>query len=529
MVMSANAIDFCEQWSYAGFITLLGGGNTMKCAIYARVSTDEQNTSIVNQQEYFKDYIQRHNLEIFDIYSDEAFSGTETTKRLSFQRLLEDGKNKRYDVLLAKSYSRFGRNQRETLTALAELFEYGIRIIFVEDGLDSMRDKGQFGLFAWLAEQEARKISERIKMTWQLYNKEGKIHNTKETYGYNYNKAVRNFVVNEEEAVIVRMVFDMYLQGNGTNKIAIHLRNNGIPSKRGGVWRADVVQDMILNKFYLGYLIQGKRQTIDITVKKHKYFDENNWYIHKGNHEAIISEEIFYKVQEEYKKRSDYIRQHKNPVRHSKAYLFSNLVKCKICGVPCTAQYKPSRYTQPHYSCRSYEEGGVKECGHRRNAITQSKLTLNIKSSLDMLAENDYKIVRDYYKQNNADIVQERVALNLSALDKQIEEQTRLGNSLLSLFSEDIIGKEQFKVQNDSIAEKLNSLMREREEALLEQNKLTINFDAEGETIKFIDNLLKTDINEWTNETMKKIINRINLDMSNNEVEIVYNYAISNN
>ena len=154
----------------------------MKCAIYARVSTDEQGTSIINQQEYFKDYIKRNNFEIFDVYNDEAFSGTETTKRLSFQRLLEDGKNKRYDVLLAKSYSRFGRNQRETLTALAELFEYGIRIIFVEDGLDSLRDKGQFGLFAWLAEQESRKISERIKMTWQVYNKQGKIHNTKETY-----------------------------------------------------------------------------------------------------------------------------------------------------------------------------------------------------------------------------------------------------------------------------------------------------------------------------------------------------------
>ena len=205
----------------------------MKCAIYTRVSTWEQETSIINQQEYFKDYIQRHNLEIFDIYSDEAFSGTETSKRLSFQRLLEDGKNKQYDVLLAKSYSRFGRNQRETLTALAELFEHGIRIIFVEDGLDSLRDKGQFGLFAWISEQEARKISERIKMTWQLYNKEGKIHNTNSPLGYDYDKSIKNFVVNEEEAVIVRMIFDMYTQSNGRDKIATFLNENGYTTKHG--------------------------------------------------------------------------------------------------------------------------------------------------------------------------------------------------------------------------------------------------------------------------------------------------------
>jgi len=500
----------------------------MKCAIYTRASTDEQGTSIINQQEYFKDYIQRNNLEIFDIYTDEAFSGMETTKRLSFQRLLEDGKNKRYEILLAKSYSRFGRNQRETLTALAELFKHDVRIIFVEDGLDSLRDKGQFGLFAWLAEQEARKISERIKMTWKLYNKEGKIHNTAETYGYNYDKSIRNFVVNEEEAAVVRMIFEMYLQGNGTTKIAMFLRSKGISTKRGKAWCGVAVQRMIVNKFYLGYLIQGKKHTRDISIKEIRYLDEKDWHIHKGNHEAILSEELFHKVQEEYKKRSDYLKS-KNPIRHSKAYLFSNLVKCKICGAGCMSQMKKHMGTERCYTCRSYESGGIKRCGHRRNAIPQSKLTLNIKSSLDMLAENDFKVVRDYYNQNNEDKIKERATLSLTALDKQIEEQTRLGNSLLELFTEGIIGKEQYKAQNDAIAEKFKVLMQQREIALIEQNKLSVNIDNEGEAIKFISALLKTDINEWTNEMMKKVIHKINLDMGNNEVEIVYNYAISNN
>jgi len=505
---------------------ITGGGNTMKCAIYARVSTENQETSIVNQRDYFKDYVQRNNFEIADTYVDEAFSGTETVKRLSFQRLLEDGKNKRFDILLAKSYSRFGRNQRETLNALSQLFEYGIRVIFIEDNLDSLRDMGQFGLFAWLAEQESRKVSERIKMTWQLYNKEGKIHNTKETFGYNYDKSIRNFVVNEEEAAIVRMVFNMYLQGNGTTKIAIHLRNSGISSKRGKVWRGDVIQDMITNKFYLGYLIQGKRHSIDVTVKKQKYLDEKDWYIHKGNHEPIISEEIFYKAQEEYKKRSDNLKQH-NPIRHSKTYLFSNLVKCKICGSSCFVQNRRRKNSGKCYTCRSYEEGGIPQCGHRRNAINESQLTLNVKSALDMIAENDFKIIRDYYSQNNADTVRERVILNITALDKNIEEQTRLGNSLLELFTEGIIGKEQFKLQNDSIAEKINSFVQQREEALLEQNKLTVDVDNVSETIKLVRRILETPVDDWTNEMMKKIINRINIDMGNSEVEIIYNYAIS--
>jgi DNA invertase Pin-like site-specific DNA recombinase len=439
----------------------------MKCAIYARVSTDEQGTSIINQQEYFKDYITRNNFEIFDIYSDEAFSGTETTKRLSFQRLLEDGKNKRYDVLLAKSYSRFGRNQRETLTALAELFESGIRIVFVEDGLDSLRDKGQFGLFAWLAEQESRKISERIKMTWQLYNKEGKVHNTTETYGYNYDKSIKSFVVNEEEAESVRMIFDMYLRGDGTRKIAIFLNEGGYPTKRGGTWHSTHICKIIRNEFYLGHLIQGKLQKVDVVLKKVENVDRSKWIIHKNHHPAIVDEETFYKAQEEYKKRSDYLKQF-NPVRHSTKHLFSNLVKCNICGDTCVARRKWSRNPDMCYSCKSYEALGKQVCGHSRNCINEDVLLFNVKSALEMLAENNYRIIRDYYNHNSADKLREKAKVNIAILDKQIEEQTYLGNSLLSLFAEGIIGKEQFKLQNDAIAVKLTALMAQREEALLE-------------------------------------------------------------
>ena len=397
----------------------------MKCAIYARVSTDSQETSIINQQDYFKDYIKRHNFEIFDIYTDEAFSGTETSKRLSFQRLLQDGKNKRYDVLLAKSYSRFGRNQRETLTALAELFEHGIRIIFVEDGLDSQRDKGQFGLFAWLAEQESRKISERMKLTISLYHKEGKIHTTKEAYGYNYDKSIRNFVVNEEEAVIVRMIFDLYLQGKGFKNIANILNEKGIPSKRNSRWCMTVITYMILNEFYIGSLVQGKRRSIDITIKKPEKIDKKDWFVHKNHHEAIISDEIFHKAQEEYEKRSKYLKQYL-PTHHSNLYLFSNLVKCKICGEPCVAKKASQNATRNRldnaYICKSYMFQGLKGSGHRRNAIYENILLLNVKSELETLAENDYKIIKDYYKQSNAENQRKKAMLDISTLDKQIEK-----------------------------------------------------------------------------------------------------------
>ena len=502
---------------------------SMKCAIYARVSTDEQGTSIVNQQEYFKDYISRNNFEIFDIYSEEAFSGKKTTKRLSFQRLLEDGKNKRYDVLLAKSYSRFGRNQRETLTALAELFEHGIRIIFVEDGLDSLRDKGQFGLFAWLAEQEARKVSERIKMTWQVYNKEGKIHNTNAAYGYNYNPSIKNFEVNEKEAQTVRLIFDLYLKGDSFYRICQFLNINGYPTKTHKRWSNIQIKTIILNEFYLGHLIQGKKQTIDITIKKLENIDKNKWYIHKNNHEAIVSDIVFQKAQEEYKKRSEYKRQ-KNPMRHSTKYLFSNLIKCKICGYSGVPK-KETRFKKSYasYSCRAYETWGRVVCGHERNGISELKLLPHVQAGLEMLAGNGFKVIKDYYKQNNADSFREKSQLNISTVDKQIEEQTQLSLSLLSAFTDGILGKNQFKVQNEAIEEKLTLLMQQREEMLHEQSKIFVCVDDEGNVIKAVKALLEIEHSQWTNEMLKKVINKVNIDIPNNDIEILFNYDTSSN
>jgi len=498
----------------------------MKCAIYARVSTDEQGTSIINQQEYFKDYIKRHNLEIFDIYSDEAFSGTETRKRLSFQRLLQDGKNKKYEVLLAKSYSRFGRNQRETLTALADLFEHGIRIIFVEDGLDSLRDKGQFGLFAWLAEQESRKISERLKMTWQLYNKEGKIHNSRETYGYNYDATIRNFVVNRDEAVVVRMIFDLYLQGYGINRIAVFLNKNGHAPKYGKQWYGSPVYRVLLNEFYLGHLTQGKFQTIDITIKKQRVLDKNEWVIHKNNHEAIIPEELFYKVQDEIKKRKAYLNQFE-AVRYSTAHLFSNLIRCKICGASSVAIKRRVRHGDIAYSCIEYQKNGAVGCGHKRNAMLEKDLMQIIHGKLEALAVNNFETIRNYYQSAEEKQNHKQGTINVNVFDEQIAEQTKLSNSLLSLFTEGVIGIEQYKLQNASLAERIKALSQQKEEALLEQETHYINNINEEETINAIQVLLENQMSEWTNEMMKRVIQRICIDKHNNEVEIKYVYEHS--
>ena len=359
-------------------------------------------------------------------------------------------------------------------------------------------------------------------MTWQLYNKQGKIHNTKETYGYNYNPAIRNFEVNEKEAETVQMIFRMYLEGCGFGKISRFLNENGYPSKRNALWCNRVIKGMLANEFYLGHLIQGKLQTIDVTIKKQERVDKSKWYIHKNNHEAIVSEELFYKVQAEFEKRAEYMVENRH---HSSAYLFSNLIRCKICdysGVP----KKNYRNDSIYYACSAYEHFGL-TAGHRRNAITEKNMIIAVKSSLEMLADDDYKIIKNYYRQGSGDIDKEAEKLTIASVDKLIDEQTRLSLTLLNAFNEGILGKNQFKLQNEAIEEELNSLMLQREELLYNQNKTAIKFDGEGETVKAVKALLEIDVSQWSNVLLKRAINKIHIDMPNNDIEILFHYNTS--
>ncbi|MHB8065026.1 MAG: recombinase family protein [Ruminiclostridium sp.] len=119
-------------------------------ACLARTSTDMQHTSIDNQHEIFYRWIEKNDSELFDIYTDEGISGTKGIKRIEWLRMIEDAKDRKFDVLLAKSFSRFGRNQRETLDAIATLRTNGIRIVFIENNLDSEQDATKFDLIKLL-------------------------------------------------------------------------------------------------------------------------------------------------------------------------------------------------------------------------------------------------------------------------------------------------------------------------------------------------------------------------------------------
>ena len=417
-----------------------------RVATFSRVSTemDSQKTSILNQEEIYSSWIEKNKCILYKSYIDDGISVTKAYKRVEWLKMLEDGKNKKYDILLCKSYSRFGRNMIETLGAIKELRENGIRIIFIEDSLDSEADSTKFGLFSWISEQESQNTSKRIKTVFEHFKEVGKIYNCIATYGYDYDSNIKNFIINENEARIVKRVFKLYLQGNGTNKIASILVGEGVPTKKGGTWRGNTIKNMILNEVYLGTLVQNKSQSIDVTIKKINKISKEEWIKHYNNHEAIIDEETFLKANNIFKTNSEKAHKSRFSIkgieRASNVSLFSNLLKCS-CGSSMGIRRKKNR--KPYYNCVEYEKIGV-ACGHQSNFIQEEVLIDYIKEKLDDMIESKFDSI-EIVDRNDVKISLEN---ELQSINKQIDKQIILSNNLLNLYSDGTISAIQFKLQN---------------------------------------------------------------------------------
>lgn len=498
----------------------------MKVATFSRVSTEDQHTSIINQGEIFEAWINRNGHTLYKSYTDEAISGTKAYKRKEWLRMIEDGKNKKYNILLCKSFSRFGRNMVDTLSAINELRENGIRIIFLEDNLDSEADSTKFGLFSWLAENEAQNTSKRIKTVFQHFNTIGKIHTAVEPYGYDYDINKKNFVINEEEAAVVKKVFKLYLQGNGTNKIANMLTDDNIPSKRGGIWRGNTIKNLISNEIYIGTLVQGKTETIDATIKRAKQIDKTEWIRHYNNHEAIIDEETFVKANKIFLERSkkskalwgsQKVKQGKeidlrgdinslaDKSRNSNASLFSNLIVCAECGGKHSIRRKKNR--KPYYNCIAFETSGLR-CGHSSNFIQEEVLVEYIEQKLNEQVERKFEDIVIVNKNN----LKEELLKEIAMVKRQIEKQMAMSMKLLSAYSEDIITSQQYKLQNDSISNITDKLIED--EKMLKDKLNNLPESNEKNVVKSIKAIVKVPINQWNNAMLKEIIDKIEVSIN---------------
>ena len=296
--MSGNVIEIPQNKRLAPIWV-----QQLRVAAYCRVSTghEEQQSSLKNQIEFYTEYIQQNLYWRFvAVYYDTA-SGLQTNHRPGYQQLLKDCKRKKIDLILVKSLSRFGRDTVETIKQIRRLKRMNIGVYIATGGINTLTTNDSIiDQLAALDQAESQFRSENIKFGIRHRMRSGKtLLNHTRFLGYTKGPDGVLQIV-PEEAEIVRMIFDLYVQGNGVRKIKKYLESHGIKTVTGkSEWSTSTIDRMLSNEKYVGQVLMQKSYVPDfLTGKKEKNRGQLEMYLVENAHEPIIDRETFDRVQE---------------------------------------------------------------------------------------------------------------------------------------------------------------------------------------------------------------------------------------
>lgn len=346
----------------------------IKCAIYARVSTDKQGDSIENQVSQGQEYISRlgslYDSEDLRIYRDEAVSGyyTSVFNRAEMKQAIKDAREGKFKLLVFKEVSRVGRDKQENPAIIGMFEQYGVRVVAINDNYDSLnKDNITFDILSVLSEQESKKISARVSSARKQKARRGQ-WGGEPPVGYAVNKVTKKLEVDADWQHIPKLIFDLYVNGGiGTFKIAVHLNSLGYRSKGGSMWCRETVNQVLRNEAYIGNVVHGKRRSLlqreyedDGRMTKRKVqlkTAKEEWNVARNAHEPLIERSVFDKAQQILLARG-----HKRAPRRAHHPLTGILVcgKCKE-GMVCQKRtYKGKEYR--YYICKTYHKYGRSRC-----------------------------------------------------------------------------------------------------------------------------------------------------------------------
>lgn len=328
-----------------------------RVAAYARVSSgkDAMLHSLSAQISHYSETIQsRPDWQYAGVYADEAATGTKDN-RAEFQQMLTDCRNRKIDLIITKSISRFARNTVTLLEVVRELSALNIEVYFEKENIYSLSGDGELMLtiLASFAQAESLSVSENCKWRIRKGFQEGELINLRFMYGYQIKKGT--IEVDEEQAKDVRMIFDDYLSGMGCTKIAKKLRDLGIKKLKGGIWTAERVGEILKNEKYAGNALLQKKYVSDHLTKKlitnwgqlPKYYAENT-------HPAIIDQETFDKAQVLLTK-----KRKTSGKKEKVIYAFTEKIVCDKCGKHYNR--KPT-HGYVYWNCRTFLHFGKSVC-----------------------------------------------------------------------------------------------------------------------------------------------------------------------
>lgn len=501
---------------------------------YARVSTDhlEQKKSLQNQVEHFEQYIKQNpNWTYVSGYIDDGITGTSDIKRDNFMRMIEDARNGKFDLIVTKEISRFSRNTLDSIKYTRELLSYGVAVLFVNDNINTAMPDSELRLtiMASMAQDEIRRLSERVKFGMNRAIERGEILGNDMLYGYKKDKDTGVLKIIKEEAKVVRRIYELYAVEELTlSKISKILNNEGLKTCQNKKWCISTISRMIENPKYKGYYCARKSEIVDYMTKKIKYFDVYDWILYedKTRIPPIVDEDLWERANTRLMARKKAFSERKVDKNiYKNRYLYSAKIYCAEHNTVFHRREFRKKKKDITWVCSEYLKNGKITCDSPN--IRESELDAIFKDLISKLQIDSNEVIgtlMNYYKHLEIDTgIDERIL----ELEKETNGIYAKKDKILELSLQGSLSNSEFYERNNSFNEKLKNLESDLNSLKLEKEKLKNSCDLTEE----LSNMLKSKVN--SKSTINKIISslldhilvsKINNDKNNMELNIFLSY-----
>lgn len=524
--------------------------------LYFRLSQEDErqgeSVSIDNQRTILRKYAEEHGFTIYGEYIDDGISGT-TFQRPEVQRLLDDAKTGVINTIIVKDLSRFGRNYIEVGQYIDYVFPaFGIRFIAIQDNVDTEnRDSGAMEMMPIMNvfnEWHAANTSKKIRAVRREFAKEGVYVAKKAAYGYKMGTDKKHTpIIDEETAPIVRRIFEMYASGLSPHKICETLNAEKIPTpamyayakmdqkpkqKVMGFWTPVTIREMLQKLIYIGHLPQ--LCWTSVSYKNHKRYrkDESEWSIVYNNHEPIISQELWDKVQE---RRKSVATGRKTKLGFT--HPLSGFLFCADCGGKMKLCTSISRNGKRffHFDCGYHTRYGRSYCfSHYIAASILEEIVLEDIRTMAQRIVLDEKTIREEFIRHNEELAEQTIKAEKKELQKKQKRIDELSRLMQVAYEDRVKGKmpedicigfiEKYSAEQKTLAAEIEAL----------EKKLSETENTIQSADKFIQDIKKyLKVPELTREMCYELIDRIIIGGSpsitgkEREINIVYKIDIA--
>lgn len=499
---------------------------------YDRVSTEKevQLNSLINQANYFNDMIAEvKKWNHIGSYVDEGISGTQVYKRDDFLRMIEDARLGKFDLIVTKEISRFARNTIDSIKYTQLLLSYGVIVFFVSDNINTINPDSEFRLtlMASMAQDEVRKLSERVKFGIRRSIKDGKVGGGGL---YGYIKKNCKLIINESEAPAVRKIFSLYSSGEyGFKKIAEILAGDGYFTRNGKVFSDTTLRKMIINPRYKGWYTANMSEVEDYKTHKKVSKAKEEWVIYKdesGSIPAIVSEEIWNKANEIHNERKS--RWNKN-VLNKEFYIqnrnYTSKIFCMEHNTTFIRTASGKRKDNPIWQCNEFLRHGIKGCATPR--LFEKHLDEIFTTMLEKIVDNKEEILDEISNDYLNLIKESNSAYDTDSLKQKINEQQILKERILDMSLRKMISDDEFIEKNNKIKNEISEL-----------NKELVQIESNKESVPYYEKIIsqiresltpkldiKNNVGKYFNLFIDKVfVSKINNDRKHLKLQMVFNF-----